>query len=161
MRLNETSTYPPIIVQNRQEYSMPLSGQTRRTPIDPDILLEAEATYQSVRSTFLQERDTMPLQYFTTFLLVALNEGLSVKEYAELAQVSTSVMSRHLLDIGDRNRHMTEGFGLVTSRPHPMELRKHEVFLTPKGRALLHNMIRIQRLVRGGGRVKQQHGETV
>lgn len=89
-------------------------------------------------------RATMPLQYVTAFLLVAEEEGLSVVDYARRAGVSISVMSRHLLDIGDRNRNMEEGFGLVTYRSNPMELRKHEYMLTDKGRALLHKCLRHQ-----------------
>jgi len=84
----------------------------------------------------------MPLQYATAFLLVAQNEGLGVGEYAERAGVSVSVMSRHLLDIGQRNRHMEEGFGLVTYRANPMELRRHEYTLTDRGRALAHQICR-------------------
>jgi DNA-binding MarR family transcriptional regulator len=87
-------------------------------------------------------RATMPLQYVHAFLLVAMEQGLGVSDYAKRAGVSMSVMSRHLLDIGDRNRHMEEGFGLITSRPNPMELRKHEVFLTAKGTALMHQIVR-------------------
>jgi len=91
---------------------------------------------------FRSIRHTMPLQYVHTFLLVARNEGLSLREYAEQAGVANSVMSRHLQDIGDRNRAMEPGFGLVTYRPHPMELRKHEYFLTPVGKALAHKIAR-------------------
>jgi DNA-binding MarR family transcriptional regulator len=87
-------------------------------------------------------RQTMPLQYIVSFLLVALDEGRGVNEYAERAGVGTSVMSRHLLDIGERNRHMEEGFGLVTQRPDPMELRKHQMMLTPKGKAVAHQIAR-------------------
>ena len=71
-------------------------------------------------------RGAMPLQYVTAFLLVAEEEGLGVSDYAKRAGVSMSVMSRHLLDIGQRNRNMEEGFGLVTYRANPLELRKHE-----------------------------------
>jgi DNA-binding MarR family transcriptional regulator len=114
---------------------------------------EAKAASAALREAlvaFLKEaeRDTMPAQYITTFLLVAHRPGLSVNKYAELAQVSPSVMSRHLLDIGDRNRHMKAGFGLVTGRPNPMKLRKHEYWLTPKGHALLERMHRLLTTVR-------------
>ena len=51
-------------------------------------------------------------------------------------------MSRHLLDIGLRNRHMKEGFGLVVGRPNPMNLREHEYYLTPKGHATLQKVLR-------------------
>ena len=91
---------------------------------------------------FFSLRETMPAQYIRAFLLVAEKEGLGVVDYARRAGVSMSVMSRHLLDIGERNRYMEEGFGLVTHRRKPMELRKHEYFLTDKGRALLHKVIR-------------------
>ena len=91
---------------------------------------------------FKSLRGTMPLQYVMAFLLVAEEEGLGVIDYAKRAGVSVSVMSRHLLDIGDRNRHMAEGFGLVTHRANPMELRKHEYFLTEKGRQILHRCLR-------------------
>jgi len=87
-------------------------------------------------------RSTMPLQYVVAFLLVAQEELLGVGEYAERAGVSVSVMSRHLLDIGERNRHLEKGFGLVTYRANPMELRKHEYMLTDRGRALLHQITR-------------------
>lgn len=91
---------------------------------------------------FRSLRQTMPLQYVTAFLLVAEEEGMGVGDYAKRAGVSVSVMSRHLLDIGERNRDMEAGFGLVTYRSNPMELRKHEYFLTDKGRATLHKIKR-------------------
>ena len=84
----------------------------------------------------------MPLQYVAALLLVAEDEGLGVVDYAKRAGVSISVMSRHLLDIGERNRNMEEGFGLVTYRANPMELRKHEYMLTDKGHALLDQITR-------------------
>lgn len=87
-------------------------------------------------------RATMPLQYVVAFLLVAEEEGLGVGDYAKRAGVSISVMSRHLLDIGERNRDGTAGFGLVTYRSNPLELRKHEYMLADKGRALLHKLTR-------------------
>jgi DNA-binding MarR family transcriptional regulator len=37
---------------------------------------------------------------------------------------------------------MEKGFGLVTFRSNPLELRKHEYFLTERGHALLHKVLR-------------------
>src|SRR5262245_49120656 len=85
----------------------------------------------------------MPLQYVKAFLLTTLHEGAGVRDLAQRAGVSQSVMSRHLLDIGGRNRHKEPGFGLVTCRQDPNELRKHEVSLTPKGVALVHQLVRL------------------
>lgn len=103
---------------------------------------KAIRSFLAAIEAFRAIRPTMPLQYVVAFLLVAMEEGLGVSEYAERAGVSMSVMSRHLLDIGERNRHMEEGFGLVTARQNPLELRRNEVFLTNKGRALLRQIIR-------------------
>ena len=108
----------------------------------PDAEQKAVRNLLSALEPFRDLRSTMPLQYVTAFLLVCHEEGLGVGDYAERAGVSVSVMSRHLLDIGDRNRHMEEGFGLVTYRANPMELRKHEYMLTDKGRALAHKILR-------------------
>jgi DNA-binding MarR family transcriptional regulator len=91
---------------------------------------------------FRNLRGTMPMQYVIAFLLVALDEGQGTTEYARRAGVSASVMSRHLLDIGDRNRHMEEGFGLVTQRQDPLNLSKHQHMLTDKGRAIAQQILR-------------------
>jgi DNA-binding MarR family transcriptional regulator len=76
-----------------------------------------------------------------TFLLVAMDEGKSVQDYADAPGVSKSVMSRHILDLGDRTRYMEAGLGLMYSRPS--ELRKHEVWLTPTGKALAKKILRL------------------
>jgi DNA-binding MarR family transcriptional regulator len=112
---------------------------TRKLPDgDRDIVKRL----QGALDQFTDLKATMPLQYVKAFLAVALEEGLGVGEYAQRAGVAMSVMSRHLLDIGERNRHMEDGFGLVTYRPNPMNLRAHEYTMTDKGRALLHRIVR-------------------
>jgi hypothetical protein len=82
----------------------------------------------------------MPLQHAYTFLLVALNEGQGVMEYAEKAGVAQTVMTRQLLDIGSQNRKREPGYGLVMQRLDPLNLRRHQTFLTKEGRALLHEL---------------------
>ncbi len=105
--------------------------------------IEAQCMKQFLEAIqlFTQDRNTMPRQYVVAFLLVATDEGKGVVDYAKRAGVSMSVMSRHLLDIGERNRRMEKGFGLVTYRANPMELRKHEYALTPKGHALARKIV--------------------
>lgn len=80
---------------------------------------------------------TMPIQIAQTFLLVARNEGAGLKELAEMADAKLPTMSRHLLDLGERNRNMQPGFGLVERVPNPMELRSNQYFLSPKGKNLI------------------------
>jgi DNA-binding MarR family transcriptional regulator len=89
---------------------------------------------------------------YRTFLVVVLDEGKSVQEYADAAGVSKSVMSRHILDLGDRTRYMEAGLGLMYSRPNPDELRKHEVWLTPTGKALAKKILRLWTLAGVSGR---------
>lgn len=81
---------------------------------------------------FTDLSDTMPHQYIKAFLAVALEEGLGVGDYAQRAGISMTTMSRHLHDIGERNRHMEKGFGLVTYRANPTSLRQHEYTLRTK-----------------------------
>jgi DNA-binding MarR family transcriptional regulator len=75
------------------------------------------------------------------FLLVALNEGSSLRDIVELSGKPQSTMSRHLLDLGERNRRMEQGLDLVAWRIAPEELRRKEYYLTPKGRALLRRIL--------------------
>ena len=93
-------------------------------------------------------RHDMPLQHAHTFMLVACQEGLSVLDYAERAGVAQSVMTRNLLDIGERNRRGGPGYGLVVTRMDPNDRRRHQTFLTHQGRALLHKVLRAARAIR-------------
>ena len=79
---------------------------------------------------------TVPTQLVQAFVLVALNEGKSLTELAQALGSSASTVSRHLLDLGERNRKMEPGYGLVDRRVDPMELRKNIYTLTPKGKLL-------------------------
>ena len=94
---------------------------------------------------FRAVRPTMPLQHAYAFLLVAMEEGLGVMDYAERAGVKQDVMTRHLLDLGSHTRTRHPGLGLLAQRIDPMDMRRHQTFLTPNGRTLLHKVIRSAR----------------
>ena len=91
---------------------------------------------------FRQIRTTMPLQYLYTFCLVCTEEGLGVTEYAQKAEVPVTVMTRHLLDIGDRNRNKEAGFGLITQERDLHDLRRHHARVTPTGKTTLGKILR-------------------
>lgn len=99
----------------------------------------ARALYLALKP-FLAERPTMPAQYIMTYLQVAMEEGLGVSEYASKADVAPTVMTRHLLDIGDRNRVGEDGFGWITQERDRNDLRRHHARITPKGKALLNQV---------------------
>jgi hypothetical protein len=88
-------------------------------------------------------RSTMPLQYVVSFLWVASYPGRSVQEYADLAGVGQTTMSRHLLDLGPRNRHMDDGFNLLKIALDPRDMRRHIVTLTPVGEKLARELSEI------------------
>lgn len=93
------------------------------------VLLTALEPFKAVYSI-------MPLQQASTFLMVAMEEGLGVGEYARKAGANPGVMTRHMLDLGELNRRHEPGLGLVFTRLNPMNRRMHQCFLTPKGVAL-------------------------
>jgi DNA-binding MarR family transcriptional regulator len=78
-----------------------------------------------------------------TFLLVCEEEGLGVVEYAIKRDISPTVMTRNLLDIGDRNRQREEGLGLVTQERDLWDLRRHNSFVTSKGKSLMQEVIAV------------------
>jgi len=78
--------------------------------------------------------DRIPLQYVLSFLAVAADEGHSVTYYARKVGINQTTMSRHLLDVGPSNRNHGEGYGLIDYRIDPLERRKHQYFLTVKGK---------------------------
>lgn len=85
---------------------------------------------------------TMPVAQLQMFLLVALNEGASLTELSEKADMRKSTASRYLLDLSDKTRTGGEGYDLVTREADPEELRKNMYALTAKGLRLLKAMVR-------------------
>jgi DNA-binding MarR family transcriptional regulator len=83
----------------------------------------------------------IPASMIEAFLRVALNEGCSLRDIVELSGKPQSTVSRHLLDLGDRNRKGEPGLGLVSWRIAPDELRRKEYSLTAKGRGLLRRIL--------------------
>jgi DNA-binding MarR family transcriptional regulator len=90
---------------------------------------------------FQDHEPQIPASMIEAFLLVALNEGCSLRDIVELSGKPQSTVSRHLLDLGERNRKMEPGLGLVAWRIAPDELRRKEYSLTPKGRSLLRRIL--------------------
>jgi DNA-binding MarR family transcriptional regulator len=85
---------------------------------------------------------TMPMQLYRTFLMIIRNEGKSLSEIADIIGTNSSTASRHLLDLGERNRKMEPGYMLVESRADPMNLRRKVYTLTPKGKLLARSILK-------------------
>ncbi len=90
---------------------------------------------------FRELDSTMPLQYVTAFLHVAINEGQTVSEYAKIVGASQSLMTRHLADIGKTNRYHEDGYGLVEAKQDVMDRRTKRNQLTAKGQRLVGQLL--------------------
>jgi DNA-binding MarR family transcriptional regulator len=82
-------------------------------------------------------RPTIPARCVQAFFLVAQKEELSITEYAKRGGLSATSMSRNLIDMGERDRNLNDGPGLVEKYENIMNRREHLYRLTLKGRALL------------------------
>ena len=91
---------------------------------------------------FRAVRRTMPMQHAYTFLLVALDGGCGVQEYAERAGVTQAVMSI-LFALSSRSRGRERGYGLVQQGISTEDARKHQTFLTARGKALMREIVRL------------------
>jgi DNA-binding MarR family transcriptional regulator len=106
-------------------------------PPDQHVTLRA---YNEALKPFHKLRDTMPLQYVSTFLLIAADEHQNVTEYAKRSKISQSLMSRHVADLGAVNRYHKKGFGLVELYEDVMDRRNKLVRLTAKGKDIVGEM---------------------
>jgi DNA-binding MarR family transcriptional regulator len=97
---------------------------------------------------FQNIEEAIPLQLCITFLMVAMHEGCSLTDIWKHTGWVQSTVSRHLLDLGDYNRHKGPGHGLVRSERDPMELRKNVYTLTPRGKILAAKVLDIMKDVR-------------
>jgi DNA-binding MarR family transcriptional regulator len=95
----------------------------------------------TVMERFRRVRHTMPVHLVEALLRVAHHEGKSVIQYAREAGVSQSVMSRHLLELGNQYVKGEPGLGLVEKRTSSHSLREFEVTLTKKGRDTVEEIV--------------------
>lgn len=85
---------------------------------------------------FLNLRRPMPLPFVATFLMVALDEGKGVNQYARALGVDRAVASRNLHAIGDRARNGGPGLGLIKIEQHHADPARTRIFLSSRGRAI-------------------------
>lgn len=99
-----------------------------------------------ILSIFRTIAPTIPVQVVQTLVLVAMNEGKTLGELATLAGAQSSTMSRHTLDLSDRNRDGNPGHGLIERAGDNVDLRVTRFKLSPKGRALLDDVAQVLNL---------------
>lgn len=125
------------------------------TPVGYKSLLSDE-TRQAAKALrlalepFLAENPNIPASYIVTFLTVAEKEGRPVSEYANEVGLFKAVMTRHLLDLGERNRHGDEGMNIIEQRRDRQDLRINRSFISEKGATLLSKVRRAWEVSRKG-----------
>jgi len=91
----------------------------------------------------LQKTDgEFPLQYALCLAEISFEEGMSLTTLAEKAGLSLSTISRIVGSLSDY-RQNGHPYGLVEIRVSAEERRRKELYLTPKGRALLQKISKI------------------
>ena len=85
---------------------------------------------------------TMPVAQVQAFLLVALDETVSMTDVAELTGVRPSTASRYLLDLGVRRTQLDNAFGLLERGVDPMNTRRARYSLTKRGTLFVNRLIK-------------------
>ncbi len=123
--------------------------QAKNTPTSPSGYTAADKLelmkLLKIFDLFRLERGTMPVSQVCALLRVAIEEGESVSYYTRKANASQSVMSRHLLDLGDALRNNEPGMELLTRRLSPLSARETQYFLSPKGKRMLNVILNTAR----------------
>lgn len=91
----------------------------------------------------------LPIQYALSFLTIAQNEGLSIRDLSERLGIAQSSASRNVAALSKWHSFGKEGHDLVQSEEDPRERRRKIVTLTPKGRSLARQLAS---LIDGSGR---------
>lgn len=84
----------------------------------------------------LKERGDMTVSLARTFLAVAAEEGLTGKDLEQRLGMSQGSVSRHLLDLSQRNRRMEPGLDLIEWRLAERDFRVKHWHLTAAGKKL-------------------------
>lgn len=96
---------------------------------------------------FMKDSPNMTLTNLLAFLRVGMDEGKGVGEYAEDAGVWKTVMTRHLLDLGPRDRDGGEGLGWIYQARRNDDLRVNRAWVTQKGASLIDGARRAMNLL--------------
>ncbi len=80
-----------------------------------------------------------PLQYAVCLAEIAMDEGLSLTQLSEKTSMPLSTVSRI---IGALSKHRQKGppYGLVRVNVSAAERRRKELYLTPRGRAIISSV---------------------
>lgn len=97
-------------------------------------------------TTLHQLYPDQPIHRIMMLLLVAEHPGTTARQLVEWTGLGQSSVNRGLSELSDQGRthpvtkQQTAGLGLVMLVPDPQETRRHSVFLSQKGNALIKTL---------------------
>jgi hypothetical protein len=91
---------------------------------------------------FAKDSPHITLSNLMMFLRVGMDEGKGVTEYASDAGVYKTVATRHLLDLGARDRYGADGLDWIMQARRNDDLRVNRAWVTQKGAAMLDTVAR-------------------
>ena len=115
-----------------------------------DEVRQAAKALRLALEPFVALNPNIPASYIISFLTVAEKEGLPVSQYAKEVGMFKAVMTRHLLDLGERDRHGGEGLNIIEQKRDRVDLRINRTFVNEKGAALLSKVRRAWEIGRKG-----------
>ena len=85
--------------------------------------------------------EEMPAQRLVVLLTIAIREGITYKEVQEETGLANSTVSRNISAMSKINRHGKPGTNLVEAYQEESGYRRKLLYLTPKGKRLVHSLI--------------------
>ncbi|PZU83088.1 MAG: hypothetical protein DI528_17985 [Shinella sp.] len=98
--------------------------------------------YQIIE-TFRDLDHDAPMQMVSVFLVIAMRPGVYQRDLIGFVGISQPAVSRHVMALGERNRHGEPGLGLILQRRDPFDARQITLHLTPAGKALVERLLSI------------------
>jgi DNA-binding MarR family transcriptional regulator len=83
----------------------------------------------------------MPAQMVHCLMEVALNPGMGMRALEQATGLSQSSASRNIQTLGKWHREKRPGYDLVETVEDPEDTRRKIMFLTPKGRQLMSDVM--------------------
>ena len=103
----------------------------------PGVRHDEIFTLMHVLEEFRKLDPDLPIQYALSFLTLAQNEGMSMRELAERLGIAQSSASRNVAALSKWHSFGKPGLDLVQAEEDPRERRRKIISLTPKGHELI------------------------
>lgn len=107
------------------------------------MALTALAVIEEVLKRFRDFDQEMQMQTAQTFIAVAMQPGITMKELSEKVGISQASCSRNVSALSRVHRLNKPGMDLVVVAEDPMERRRKVVKLTPKGQRLAESLTQL------------------